>query len=307
MDNFKVSIIGAGFVGATAAQKIYERNLADVVLIDIVDGLAQGKALDMMESAPLEGYRCSIFGSKEYSDMKDSHIVVITAGLARKPGMSREDLLRQNASIVRPIAEKINAFAPDSIIIIVTNPLDVMTHLAYKASGFNERRVMGMAGVLDSARFRLFIAERLNVSVRDVQSMVLGSHGDMMVPLARYTTVSGIPITELLSKEEIDKLTQHTRDGGAEIVALLKTGSAYYAPASSIADMVESILKDERRILPACVLLKGEYEIKDCFCGVPIKLGRGGVEDIIELKLTAQELDSLKASAEKVKEGIRLL
>lgn len=303
----KVSIIGAGFVGATTAQKILERDFCDVVLLDIVEGLGRGKALDMMESAPLEGYSHKIAGTQDYGLIKDSDIVVITAGLARKPGMSREDLLKQNASIVRPIAEKIKALAPNSIIIVVTNPLDVMTYLAYKVSNFSKNRIIGMAGVLDSARFRFFVAERLGVSVKDVQSMVFGSHGDMMVPMPRYTTVSGIPITELLPQGEIERLTCRTRDGGAEIVSLLKTGSAFYAPGASVADMVESILKDEHRVLPACVLLEGEYGIKDCFCGVPVKLAKVGVEEIIKLKLTDTELSSLKVSADKVKEGIRLL
>lgn len=307
MGNFKVSVIGAGNVGAATAQRILERNLADIVLIDIVEGLAQGKALDMMESAPLEGYSCDIIGSQDYGEVKDSDVVVITAGLARKPGMSREDLLKQNADIVRPIVEKIVLYAPGSIIIVVTNPLDAMAYLTYKVSGFQKNHVMGMAGVLDSVRLRYFIAKELDVSIKDVQAMVLGSHGDMMVPLLRYTTVSGIPITELLPKEKIERLIQHTRDGGAELVALLKTGSAYYAPASSIADMVESILKDEKRILPVCALLDGEYGLKDVFCGIPVKLGKVGVEEVIQLKLSSDELTSLKNSAEKVKEAIRLL
>jgi malate dehydrogenase len=300
----KVSVIGAGFVGATVAQRIAERELADVTLVDIIEGIPQGKALDMAESAPIEGFDCSVAGSNDYKDISGASIVVVTAGLARKPGMTREDLLLKNAEIIKGVTANIKKYAPDSMILMVTNPLDIMAQLAFKVSGFPAKRVFGMAGMLDSARFRTFVAMELGVSVEDTDAMVLGGHGDAMVPLPRYTTVSGIPITELLSKEKIEALAARTRDGGAEIVKYLKTGSAYYAPASGVTDMVESVLKDKKRVMPCAAYLTGQYGLKDVYIGVPIKLGAGGVEEIIELKLTEEEKKALQASANVVKENV---
>lgn len=300
----KVSVIGAGFVGATVAQRVAERELADVTLVDIIEGIPQGKALDMSESAPIEGFDSLVTGSNDYKDISGSSIVVVTAGLARKPGMTREDLLLKNAEIIKGVAVNIKKFAPDSMILMVTNPLDIMAQLAFKVSGFPANRVFGMAGMLDSARFRTFVAMELGVSVEDTDAMVLGGHGDAMVPLPRYTTVSGIPITELLSKEKIEALAARTRDGGAEIVKYLKTGSAYYAPASGVAEMVESVLKDKKRVMPCAAYLTGQYGLKDVYIGVPIKLGAGGVEEIIELKLTEDERKALHASARVVKENV---
>ena len=307
MSKPKVAVFGAGHVGATTAQRILEKELADVVLIDIIEGLPQGKALDMAEAAPIEGYDAKIVGSNNTTDVAGSDLVVITAGVARKPGMSRDDLLAINARIVGGIADAIKAHAPDAIVIVVTNPLDVMTYLVHERTGFPPERVMGMAGVLDSARFRTFIAMELGVSVKDVEAMVLGGHGDSMVPLPRYATVGGVPLPALLSQERIDALVERTRNGGAEIVALLKEGSAYYAPSASVAAMVGSILRDERRVLPACVRLDGQYGIRGVFAGVPVVLGQGGVEMIVELELTADELKALQASTEHVRQTIERL
>ncbi len=301
----KITIVGAGNVGATTAQKIVDNELAnEVVLVDIVEGIPQGKGLDMYESTPITGVDVKVIGTNGYDETANSDIVIITAGVARKPGMSREDLLNTNFGIVKEATLKSIEKSPNAIIIVVTNPLDVMAYTAWKISGFERHRVIGMAGVLDTARFRTFIAMELNVSVEDVYAFVLGGHGDDMVPLVRYTTVAGIPISELLPKEKIDQLVKRTREGGAEIVSYLKTGSAYYAPASAIVEMVESIVKDKKRILPCSVLLQGEYGLNDVFVGVPVKLGRKGVEEIIELKLTDEEKQALYASASRVKKII---
>ncbi len=304
MSRPKVSVIGAGQVGATVAQRIVEEDLADVVLTDIVEGLPQGKALDLMEAAPLKGHDAKIRGTNDYADISGSELVTVTAGVARKPGMSRMDLLKINAQIVQGIAEKIKQYAPDAIVIIVTNPLDVMTTLVSQITRFPKERVIGMAGVLDSARFRYFIAEKLKVSVKDVDAMVLGGHGDDMVPLPRYATVSGISIVDLLKKEEIDSLIARTRSGGAEIVALLKQGSAYYAPGASVFEMVRAILNDENRILPCAVRLEGEYGLRDVFCGVPCRLGRKGILEVVQLHLTDEEKKALSKSAESVRQGV---
>lgn len=305
--NKKVTVVGAGFVGATCARRIIEKDLADVVLIDIVEGLAQGKALDLMESAPLEGFEAKIIGTNDYEQAKQSDVVIITAGLARKPGMSRDDLQVTNAKIVREVIENIAVSSPKAILIMVTNPLDVMSYLAFKVSGFSAQKVIGMAGVLDCARYRYFIAEALSISSSQVQAMVLGGHGDSMVPLPRYSTVNGIPITQLLDSEKIEKINARTRKGGAEIVGLLKTGSAFYAPSASVVEMIKSILYDENKILPCCVYLQGEYGLKDIYCGVPTRLSSQGVENIVEIELTAQENAALKKSAEGVRENIKKL
>jgi len=307
MSKPKVAVFGAGHVGATTAQRIAEKELADVVLLDIVEGLPQGKTLDMAEAAPVEGYDAKLTGTNHNSLIAGADVVVITAGVARKPGMSRDDLLAINAKIVGGIADDVKEHAPDAIVIAVTNPLDVMTHLVLDRTGFAPERVMGMAGVLDTARFRSFIAMELGVSVKDVQAMVLGGHGDSMVPLPRYATVGGVPITQLLPAERIEQLIDRTRKGGAEIVGLLKTGSAYYAPSASAVTMVASILRDERRLLPACVRLDGQYGLSDVFAGVPVILGEGGVEMIVELELTDDELAALHTSAGHVKEAIEKL
>ena len=304
MKRAKVAVIGAGQVGGIVAFQLAQKELADVVLVDIVEGMPQGKALDMSQTSGVEHFDAKVTGTNNYADIKDSDIVVITAGVARKPGMTREDLLKINADIVKKAAESVKLYAPEAIIISVTNPLDIMTQLVYKTTGFKKNKVLGMAGVLDSARFALFIAEELKVSIKDIFPMLLGSHGDTMVPLPRYTTVSGIPLTELLPAEKITKLSERARNGGAEIVALLKTGSAYFAPGSSAVAMVESILKDQKRILPSCVYLEGEYGIKGVFIGVPVKIGKDGVEQIVELKLNAEELSLLKKSAEAVAKGV---
>ena len=297
----KITVVGGGFVGSTTAQRIVEKELGDVVLVDILEGMPQGKALDMMQSAAVERFDSNIIGSNTYSPIEDSDVVVITAGLARKPGMDRLDLLKKNQGIVGAVAREVKRFAPDSKIIVVSNPLDVMSYVALVSSGFPSERVIGMAGVLDSARFACFIAEELDVSVKNVNAMVLGGHGDEMVPLPRFTTVSGIPITELLDDATIESLVTRTRHGGAEIVKLLKTGSAYYAPSSSAVDMVESIIKNQKRVLPASVLLKGQYGIEGVYLGVPAKLGAGGVEKVYELNLTEDELGALKKSASLIK------
>ena len=302
MTKRKVAVIGAGNVGATCAQRVLERGLADVALVDVVDGVAQCKALDLAEAAPLEGHDCRIAGSTSYDIIRGAQVVVVTAGMPRKPGMSRSDLLDANAKIVGSIIPQVIAQCPEAILITVTNPLDTMTYLAWKLSGWPAERVLGMAGLLDSARLRFFVAERLGVSVQDVNAMVMGGHGDSMVPLPRYTTVGGVPVTELLPPAEVEKLMQRTRDGGAEVVKLLKTGSAFYAPASSAADMAQAVLNDERRLLPACVRLSGQYGLKEIFCGVPIRLGARGVEEIVQLPLTDSEKTALKTSAEAVRQ-----
>ncbi len=298
----KVTVVGAGNVGATTAQRIVEAGIADVVLVDIVEGLPQGKGLDLAEAAPVVGHDAHIVGTNDYADTAGSDIVVVTSGLARQPGMSRDDLLAKNAGIVRSVVEQAAKHSPDCILIIVTNPLDAMCHVALAASGFPRERVIGMAGVLDSARFRTFIALELGVSVEDTHAFVLGGHGDTMVPLPRYSTVAGIPITELLSAERVQALVDRTANGGAEVVALLKTGSAYYAPAASTFEMVESILHDRKRVLPCAAYLQGEYGVDGLFVGVPVVLGAGGLERVIEIKLSADEQAAFDRSAASVRE-----
>jgi malate dehydrogenase len=296
----KVTVVGAGNVGATAAQRLAEKELCDVVLIDIVEGVPQGKALDLTEAAPIEKHDAHLTGSNGYDESKDSDIVIITAGIPRKPGMSRDDLISTNAGIMKDVTTQVAERSPNAVLIIVSNPLDAMCHVAFEASGFPKNRVIGMAGVLDSARFRAFIAMELKVSVENTHAFVLGGHGDTMVPLPRYSTVAGIPITELIPKDRIDAIVDRTANGGAEIVKLLKTGSAYYAPASAAVEMAESILKDKKKILPCAVYLEGEYGIQDLFIGVPVKLGASGVEDIIEITLTEEENAALMKSADAV-------
>lgn len=298
----KVTVIGAGHVGGTTAQRLAEKEMADVVLVDLDADLPQGKALDLMESGPIYGYDTRIIGTAGYDETSESDIVVITSGVARKPGMSRDDLLRGNAGIVKAVTQEVVRKSPNAILLIVSNPLDAMTYVAYRVSGFPRERVLGMAGVLDSARFRSFIATELEVSVESVHAFVLGGHGDSMVPLPRYTTVAGIPITELIPKERLEAIIQRTREGGAEIVKLLKTGSAYFAPSAAIVEMVESILKDKKKILPCAVLCEGEYKIDHIFVGVPVKLGRRGMEKIIEIKMTSEEEANFRQSAAAVRE-----
>jgi malate dehydrogenase len=298
----KITVIGGGNVGATTAQRLAEKEFGDVVLVDIVEDMPQGKALDLMESGPVYGYDTLITGANNYEPTAGSDIVVITSGIPRKPGMSRDDLLKTNAGIVKSVTEQVVAKSPDSILIVVSNPLDAMTYVAGKISKFPAHRVIGMAGVLDSARFRTFLAMELGVSVEDVHATVLGGHGDTMVPVLGYSTVAGIPVGELIPKDKLDAIVQRTRDGGAEIVKLLKTGSAYYAPSASVVAMVESILLDKKRILPCAVSVGGEYGIKGLFVGVPAVLGRKGVEKIIEMKLNAEEKAALDKSAAAVKE-----
>lgn len=299
----KITVVGAGNVGATAAQRLAEKELARrVVLVDIQEGIPQGKGLDQWESAPIEGFDTRVVGTNTYDETANSEIVVITAGIARKPGMSRDDLLNTNAGIVKQVSENVRDTSPDSIIIVVSNPLDVMSYVAKQVTGFPRERVLGMAGVLDTARYRSFIAEALNVSVRDIQAMVLGGHGDTMVPLISYTSVSGIPVTQLMSPEKLQAIVDRTRNGGAEIVKYLKTGSAYYAPSSAAVQMCEAIVHDQKRILPCAAWLEGEYGMSGLFLGVPCKLGRGGLEQIIEVELTAAERESLSKSAEAVRE-----
>jgi malate dehydrogenase len=298
----KVTVVGAGNVGATAAQRLAEKELCDVVLVDIIEGVPQGKALDLSEAAPIEKHDAHLVGSNAYDATAGSQIVIITAGIARKPGMSRDDLLSTNAGIVKKVTREVAARSPEACLIIVSNPLDAMCHVAFEASGFPKQRVMGMAGVLDSARFRHFIAAELNVSVENTHAFVLGGHGDTMVPLPRYSSVAGIPITELMTPERIEALVHRTRNGGAEIVSLLKTGSAYYAPASAAVEMAESILKDKKKVLPCAAYLEGEYGIRNLFIGVPVKLGAKGIEQVIEIKLTAEEDAALKRSAAAVQE-----
>lgn len=304
MGRKKISIIGAGFVGATAAHWAAEKELGDVVLVDILEGIPQGKALDLFEASPVEGFDSKVTGSNGYEETKDSDIVIVTSGVPRKPGMSREDLLEINKNIIESVVTQVVERSPKAILIMVTNPLDTMTYLAFKKSGFPKQRVMGMAGILDTARFKAFIAMELGVSVEDIQALLLGGHGDEMVPLPRYTTISGIPLSQLLPKESVDRLVDRTRKGGGEIVNLLKTGSAFYAPSAAAIQMTEAILKDKKRILPCCVYLEGEYGLKDICFGVPVKLGAGGVESIIELQLTEEEKKLLTKSAESVKKSI---
>jgi len=303
----KVTVVGAGNVGASVAQYTVEKELADVVLVDIVEGLPQGKALDLLQTGPIHRYDARLSGSNEYNPTAGSDIVVITAGLARKPGMTRDDLLFKNAEIVGAVVDQVAPRSPNAILIVVSNPLDAMTYLTWKRSGFPKERVVGMAGILDSARFRTFIAMELEVSVENVSAFVLGGHGDTMVPLPRYSTVAGIPITELLRKERIDAIVQRTRDGGAEIVNLLKTGGAFYAPGAAVTEMIEAILKDKKKILPCCAHLNGEYGVKGLFVGVPVKLGRGGIEQIIEISLTPEEQTALDKSAAAVRELVEKL
>ena len=296
----KVTVVGAGNVGATAAQRLAEKELCDVVLVDIVEGVPQGKALDLTEAAPIEKHDAHLTGTNGYEETAGSDIVIITAGIPRKPGMSRDDLISTNAGIIKSVTAQIVKYSPNAILIIVSNPLDAMCHVAYEASGFPKNRVMGMAGVLDSARFRAFIAMELDVSVENTHAFVLGGHGDTMVPLPRYSTVAGIPITELIPAERIAELVDRTANGGAEIVSLLKTGSAYYAPASAAVEMAESILKDKKKVLPCAALLQGEYGIDDLYIGVPVKLGKDGIEQVIEITLTEDEKAALMKSAAAV-------
>ena len=304
----KITVVGAGNVGATAAQRVAEKELArEVVLIDIAEGIPQGKGLDQWQSAPIEGFDARVIGSNGYEESAGSGIYIVTAGIARKPGMSRDDLLNTNANIVRQVSENIARVSPNAIIIMVSNPLDVMCYVAMKASGFPRERVIGMAGVLDTARYRAFLATEIGVSVEDIQAMVLGGHGDTMVPLISYTTVSGIPVTQLIAREKLDAIVQRTRTGGAEIVSFLKTGSAYYAPSAGAVQMAEAIVKDKKRILPCAAWLQGEYGMRDLFLGVPVLLGRGGMEKVIEVELTDDEKTALQASADAVVEPMKLV
>jgi len=304
----KITVVGAGNVGATTVQRLAEKHLCnEIVLLDILEGIPQGKALDIWESAPVELFDTKIKGTNSYAETANSDLVIITAGLPRKPGMSRDDLLASNTKIVKDVTKNIADNSPQAILIVVSNPLDVMSYVALKTSGFEKNRVIGMAGILDSARFRLFIAEALNVSVNDINSMVLGGHGDSMVPLIKYTTVSGIPLVELLPENKIIKLIERTRKGGVEIVNHLKTGSAFYAPSSAAVEIADSIIKNRNRILPCSVWLEGEYGINNVYCGVPVKLGANGVEKIIQLNLSSKELEALKNSADDVKRNIKKL
>jgi malate dehydrogenase len=304
---YKITIVGAGNVGATCAHWLASKELGDIVLVDIVEGVPQGKALDLAQAAPIEGFDVKLVGTNGYDETRDSDIVIITAGLPRKPGMSRDDLLKTNAEIVSQVVDEAVKRSPNAILIVISNPLDAMCQVALRRSGFPKQRVIGMAGVLDSARMRAFIAEALDVSVENVTAFVLGGHGDTMVPLPRYSTVAGIPITELLPKEKIDQIVKRTANGGAEIVSLLKTGSAYYAPSAAAVEMVESILKDKKKILPCSVYLEGEYGISGLFVGVPVKLGARGIEQIIEINLTAEERIALQKSAAAVQELVKVL
>jgi malate dehydrogenase len=303
----KVTVVGAGNVGATVAQYVSEIELADVVLLDIVEGMPQGKALDMTETGPVRGFSNTVIGTNDYADTAGSDVIVITGGLARKPGMSREDLLAKNTEIITAITEASSKASPDAFIIMVTNPLDIMTYLAMKVSGFKTNKVFGMAGVLDTARFRAFVAMEMGVSVKDTQALVMGGHGDSMVPLPRYCTVGGVPITELLPQDKIDAIVERTRKAGGEIVGLLKTGSAYYSPAASAVEMVESVLKDKKRLLPCSAYLNGEYGNKDIYLGVPVMLGGEGVEQIVEIDLAPEEQEALNASAQATKANIEKL
>jgi malate dehydrogenase len=302
----KITVVGAGNVGATTAQRVAEKELArTVVMVDVVEGIPQGKGLDQWQSAPIEGFDSRVIGTNGYDETAGSDIVIITAGIARKPGMSRDDLLNTNAGIVKQVAEQVKASSPNAIIIVVSNPLDVMCYVAKEVTGFPRERVLGMAGVLDTARYRAFLAEALDVSVRDIQAMVLGGHGDTMVPLISYTSVSGIPVTQLIDKGKLDAIVDRTRNGGAEIVKHLKTGSAYYAPSAGAVQMAEAIVNDQKRILPCAAWLEGEYGMKGLYLGVPCKLGRKGLERVIEVELTADERAALEKSAEAVREPMR--
>jgi len=304
----KITVVGAGNVGATAAQRVAEKELArTVVMVDVVEGIPQGKGLDQWQSAPIESFDSRVIGSNGYDESAGSDIVIITAGIARKPGMSRDDLLNTNAGIVKAVAEQVKTTSPNAIIIVVSNPLDVMCYVAKEVSGFPRERVIGMAGVLDTARYRAFLADALDVSVRDIQAMVLGGHGDTMVPLVSYTTVSGIPVTQLMDRAKLDAIVDRTRNGGAEIVKHLKTGSAYYAPSAGAVQMAEAIVRDQKRILPCSAWLNGEYGMKGLFLGVPCKLGRKGLEKIIEVELTAEEKTALKKSADAVLDPMKVI
>ena len=305
--NRKVTVIGSGNVGATVARSIADKELADVVLLDILEGIPQGKALDMLEACPVESSDARVLGTNDYADTAGSDIVVVTAGLARKPGMSRDDLLQKNYQIIKAVTEAVVKESPDCIIVPVTNPLDAMCQVVYRESGFPRERVIGMAGVLDSARMRTFIAQELNVSVENTHAFVLGGHGDTMVPLPRYSTVAGIPITELMDAAAVDAIVTRTAQGGAEIVKLLGTGSAYYAPGSAVVEMVEAILKDKKKILPCCAFLQGEYGISDLYVGVPVKLGARGIEEIIQITLTESEEAALAKSADAVRELVQVI
>ncbi len=307
MKRKKITVIGAGNVGSACACWLAARELGDVVLFDVIDGLAQGKALDILEASPIDSCDVSIIGTGSYTDTSDSDIVIITAGMARKPGMSRADLLEKNSSIISFVTQRVVKYSPDAFLLVVTNPLDAMTYLVKQVSGFPKNRVMGMAGILDASRMRSFIAQELDVSVEDVTAFVLGGHGESMVPLARYSTVSGIPLAALMSPEKIDAIIERTRNGGAEIVSFLKTGSAFYAPAAAVGQMVEAILKDKKRVLPVAALLEGEYGISDCYVGVPVKLGGQGVEEVIELDLLPDELLALERSCQGVRSLIERL
>lgn len=303
----KITVVGAGNVGSTVAQKMADKGLGDIVLLDVVEGMPHGKALDLVESAPVGNYDIHVLGTNGYLDTKDSDIVIITAGIPRKPGMSRDDLLMTNMRIIGDVTKQIVQYSPDCILIIVSNPLDAMCQVAFEVSRFPKNKVMGMAGILDSARLCAFIGQELNVSVENINAMVLGGHGDTMVPLPRYSTVAGIPVTELLSADHLNALIERTRNGGAEIVSLLKTGSAYYAPAAAAVEMAESILKDKKKVLPCTVYLEGEYQIKNLFIGVPVILGAKGVEKIIQVKLTAEEQAALDKSAASVKKLLNII
>ena len=303
----KVTVVGSGNVGATVAHRLADKQLADVVMIDILEGVPQGKGLDLLEAGPIEGYDVRVRGTNNYADTANSDLVVMTAGFPRKPGMSRDDLLKANYDVVKSAIEQAVKYSPDSILIVVTNPLDAMAQTAYKVSGFSKNRVIGMAGVLDTARYRTFIAEALNVSVQNVQGFVLGGHGDAMVPVPRYTTVAGTPVGELMPKERLDQIITRTRNGGAEIVNLLKAGSAYYAPSAAVVEMIEAIFNDRKKILPCAAYLEGEYGIKGLFVGVPVKLGARGIEQIIEIKLTPEEQAGLQKSAAAVKELVEVI
>jgi malate dehydrogenase len=302
MPRAKISVIGTGHVGESVTLGLAQAELGDVVTVDIVPDMPVGKGLDILQSGPVYGFDSRVIGSNSYDDTKGSDIVVITSGVPRKPGMSRDDLLKVNLDIVKDVTRKVVEMSPNCIILMVANPLDAMTYVAYKVSGFPKNRVVGMAGILDTARFRTFLAMELDVSVESIQALVLGGHGDTMVPLARYTTVAGVPVTELVPKDRLDAIIKRTRDGGGEIVKLLKTGSAYYAPSAAVVEMVESILKDKKKILPCCALCQGEYGIDNVFVGVPVKLGRNGVEEIFQVRLTDEEQDALNRSAKAVKE-----
>lgn len=303
----KVTVVGSGNVGATVAHRLVDKQLADVVMIDILEGIPQGKGLDLLEAGPIEGYDCKVRGTNDYADTRNSDLVVMTAGFPRKPGMSRDDLLKANYEVVKAAMEQAVKYSPDSILIVVTNPLDAMAQTAFKVSGFSKNRVIGMAGVLDTARYRTFIAEALNVSVQNVQGFVLGGHGDTMVPVPRYTTVAGIPVGELMAKDKLDAIIKRTAGGGAEIVNLLKAGSAFYAPSAAVVEMVDAIFNDRKKILPCAAYLEGEYGINGLFVGVPVKLGARGIEQIIEIKLSTEEQAGLQKSAAAVKELVEII